>query len=72
MQVDKYNSLRIENGHDDNLLARYSNRGEPFREGVELTLSSYGEELTVFLDEFEVKQLQDFLKGAKDGKRRSS
>ena len=52
--------LRNEDGHE--FVVRSSNRGEPFRQGIEMDLTKdYDCIASVFLEDFDAKLLRDFL-----------
>ena len=46
---------------DDQVLVQYSNRGDPWREGVELSFEGDRRWVAVLLEEWEVRQLRDKL-----------
>lgn len=47
----------------DTFIVRYTNMGEPFREGVDIGISNdeFDKDLMVMLDDSEAKQLRDVL-----------
>lgn len=60
--VDKtYVRFQGENG--DSLSVRHSNRGEPFREGIEFSLKNdfTFSQTAVFLEDYEARELRDLL-----------
>lgn len=61
-QVNKYKCRKEFIGEDgDRLTVGYDNRGEPFREGVELNFRNAMSNCDVFLEDFEAKELRDLL-----------
>lgn len=65
MRINREKSLEII-GLDGNLRARYSNRGEPFREGLEIQIEDdeYGSCVAALLSERDVAVLLRFLQDA--------
>lgn len=63
MKVDKNEaSLEFCSEDGDKLVARYDNRGEPYREGVTLAFTpSDGYGPAVFLNDHEARRLRDML-----------
>jgi|GEM_PF-2787437 len=63
MKVNRHIGAKIFRGEDgDSLTIRYDNRGEPFREGVNIELQDDDYNgVSIFLDERELKELKDFL-----------
>lgn len=51
------------NNPDDSFVVRYTNQGEPFREGIEIGIQSqdWNNQVTVMLCDDEAKQLRDTL-----------
>jgi len=48
--------------YGDSLTVQYDNRGEPYREGIDMELQMQGDKFTnVFLDTCEVAKLRDVL-----------
>lgn len=64
MKVDKFKHRKDFYSEDgDKLSVYYSNRGEPYREGVEVSFQCEGEGggPYVFLEDREARELRDFL-----------
>lgn len=65
MKVLNKTSVTFSAEDDNKLRVNHANRGEPFREGIELTLDvdngRYGGQ--VFLEEHEARELRDLLNG---------
>jgi len=57
-------SLKLPCDHrDDTFTVRYTNQGEPFREGIKIGIENndYEKEVTVMLKDYEAKKLRDLL-----------
>lgn len=62
MKTEVKKSLRLRGEGGDELIASYDNRGDPYREGVDLRiLNGYDTIVSVFLDDHEARSLRDLL-----------
>ena len=64
MKIDKINQHVVFHGEEgESLEVRYSNMGEPFREGITLCLDDGGQARSpyIFLESYEAIQLRDLL-----------
>ncbi|ESX17867.1 hypothetical protein X766_15815 [Mesorhizobium sp. LSJC255A00] len=63
MKKVSQSSVRFRAEDGDELVVAYTNRGEPYREGIQMSLEvsggDYGGHL--FLEDYEAKQLRDLL-----------
>jgi len=58
VKVDKYKLRAVFHGEDgEELTVRYTNRGEPFSQGIELEFADYDKYINVYLEEREAKRL---------------
>lgn len=63
-KVKENKVLRIEcDNPDDTFCVRYTNRGDPFRQGIDIGIENkdFNRELMVMLENSDAKRLRDFL-----------
>lgn len=63
MRIDRTTSkLELSGEGEERLVVQYDNRGEPYREGIQIALTQgYSREVGVFLENREAVQLRDLL-----------
>lgn len=62
MKVDKYKQRAEFRGEDgERLEVNYANRGEPYREGIDIALYENRKLSYIFLEDREAKELRDLL-----------
>ena len=60
--MDIYEIRRLEIlSEDGSLSVRYGNRGEPYRDGIEIAIEKNGKVVMAFLDLVEAKEVKDKL-----------
>ena len=65
MRVNRINEIIAKSEDGEELRISYTNRGEPYREGCDITLTlatdEYSPSVSIFLEHRELKQLRDSL-----------
>ena len=61
MKVSRKYKTVFEGGEDENLIIQYGNRGEPFREGLSFNFKDLDDNIIVFLNTSELRELRDLL-----------